>query len=157
MANKYQTIPTTVHAVQWNGADHQAITEFVGTKLRAIQAYSPRNKPVLNLQTLTGNVSLDMGDYLVMDNVGNFKSMKPFEFETSHVLVKDEEEKDIDKPVDKPKEADKPKEVEKEKPVVDDEKDKVNEAEPDKDEEYELEDVEDVEDVEEDEEDEEDE
>jgi hypothetical protein len=116
VANKYRTIPTEVYAVQWDGADHQAITKFVGTKLRAIQAINPRKKPVLNLQTLTGNVSLDMGDYLVMDKIGNFTAVKPFEFESNHELVKDDEQEqenklDIKEEVEETKETKETKET----------------------------------------------
>ena len=83
---KFRKKPVVIDAVQWTG-DFQAISAFVGDS-EDVLFLNPDGS--LSIPTLEGEMSGQLGDWIIRGIKGEFYPCKPEIFEGSYDLVEDQ-------------------------------------------------------------------
>ena len=78
---KYRMKPVTVEAIVWDGNNQQEIKELAGSAAKTHYQYSALT-PVctLVLNTIDGQCSVAIGDYIVKFDSGDIVCVKPWNF-----------------------------------------------------------------------------
>lgn len=76
---KYTKKPVTIEAIQWTGDNEYELMEFVGDSLK------PADHPdYLEIHTLEGVMTADLGDWVIRGVKGEFYPCKPDIFEQTY-------------------------------------------------------------------------
>lgn len=79
---KYRKKPVVIEAVQWTGKNFDRLTLFCN-KIKS--AYIPTGE--LTIETLEGNMTASIGDYIIKGVKGEFYPCKPDVFEATYEEV----------------------------------------------------------------------
>lgn len=83
MIEKYQTVPVTKEAVQWNGQNFDEIKEFTHG-----DAYY-HDSEGLFIRTLEGPLRASVGDFIIKGLSGEFYACKPDIFKKTYLRIDD--------------------------------------------------------------------
>jgi hypothetical protein len=79
---KYRKKPVVIEAMQWTGKNFDSLTLFCN-KIKS--AYIPTGE--LTIETLEGNMTASVGDYIIKGVKGEFYPCKPDIFEATYEEV----------------------------------------------------------------------
>ena len=83
MMHKYRKKPVEIEAIQWTGENTTQILTFC----RDCFSYQKNSVPVLVINTLEGNMTASIGDYVIQGIKGEFYACKPDIFEMTYDKV----------------------------------------------------------------------
>lgn len=89
MARKFRKKPVVVEAMQWNGNNEIEVALFMDKTFRK----HPRNAYQLQIQTLEGLMTVNVGDWIIKGVNGEFYPCKPDIFEKTYEEVVDDAKK----------------------------------------------------------------
>lgn len=73
MPKKYVKKPIEIEALEWTGENTTEILAFCSD----CYSYVRDDKPVLAINTLEGNMTASLGDYVIKGLIGEFYACKP--------------------------------------------------------------------------------
>ncbi|MGL5316986.1 MAG: hypothetical protein ACRC92_27250 [Peptostreptococcaceae bacterium] len=73
MINAYRKKPVEIQAVEYNGSNAEEIKEFCGDSFENVMPGSLK----ITIKTLEGNITADIGDYIIKGIAGEFYPCKP--------------------------------------------------------------------------------
>ena len=89
----YRKRPVVIEAIQWTGENWDKVLEFipdVGSKYwlksGAVGGTAELNQPII-IKTLEGNMTADVGDWIICGVVGEYYPVKPDVFEKTYERV----------------------------------------------------------------------
>lgn len=89
MIKQYRKKPVVIEAVQWTGNNPSEIVDFVGEGKRLFtyvhQVWG--TEMALQIKTLEGTMSADIGDYIIKGVKGEFYPCKPDVFQATYKEV----------------------------------------------------------------------
>lgn len=85
---KYRKKPIIIEAIQWLGNNKKEIADFAGESAN-FEVANEKEKQLFNLsiQTLEGNMTASIGDYIIKGVNGEFYPCKPDIFEKTYEKV----------------------------------------------------------------------
>lgn len=83
MMRKFRKKPVEIETVQWTGENTTEILAFC----RDCFSYQKDSKPILVINTLEGNMTASVGDYVIQGIKGEFYACKPDIFEMTYEEV----------------------------------------------------------------------
>ena len=79
---KFRKKPVVIEAIQWGGTNLEEINEFFADGLEV----NLRNRPIL-IETLEGDVTAQVGDWIIKGIRGEFYPCKPDIFELTYEKI----------------------------------------------------------------------
>jgi len=87
MALKYRKIPVEIEAMQFTNETKDQVLNFVTCNC---QPSFRKNKPVIIIHTLEGDMTAELGDWIIKGVQGEFYPVKNDIFEMTYEKVEDE-------------------------------------------------------------------
>ena len=87
---QYRKKPVVIEAIQWDGTNQGEIAEFMKTPIRtktSPEQGNPSGK--ITIETLEGDMTASIGDFIIKGVQGEFYPCKPDIFEKTYELVWD--------------------------------------------------------------------
>ncbi|WP_017728508.1 hypothetical protein [Halalkalibacterium ligniniphilum] len=86
---KYRKKPVVIEAVQFTGKNEEEIERFVDKPLDKLKVMGERETVALFIETLEGEMTANVGDYIIKGINGEFYPCKPDIFEKTYEVVKE--------------------------------------------------------------------
>lgn len=86
ISNKFRKKPVVIEAVQWNGKNINEIKEFTKSSLRNKSKFKFLDHYLI-INTLEGDMRVDVGDYIIKGVHGEFYPCKPDIFKKTYEPV----------------------------------------------------------------------
>lgn len=86
ISNKFRKKPVVIEAVQWNGKNINEIKEFTKSYLRNKSKFKFLDHYLI-INTLEGDMRVDVGDYIIKGVHGEFYPCKPDIFKKTYEPV----------------------------------------------------------------------
>ena len=92
MIKQYRKKPVVISAVQWTGDNQEEVFELERNKVSNVICeidilYEPNRKPSLIINTLEGEMSANIGDWIIKGVQGELYPCKPDIFEATYEEV----------------------------------------------------------------------
>jgi hypothetical protein len=88
MANQYRKRPVVIEAVRWTGDNLAEIKQFTA-QLNKAGISSDAGGSFIVIPTLEGNMSANVGDWIIKGVAGEFYPCKPYIFDRTYEKVTD--------------------------------------------------------------------
>ena len=84
---KYRKKPVVIDAIQWDGRCDTVY--IIQSESKRVVSYTIDEKPTLIIQTLEGDMTANLGDWIIRGVRGEFYPCKPDIFEMTYEAVED--------------------------------------------------------------------
>ncbi|WP_286713792.1 hypothetical protein [Acinetobacter sp. UBA2581] len=88
---KYRKKPVVIDAIQWDGKNAEEVFSFTGNKAKFYEWHqyneSGIDKHIIQINTLEGVMSANVGDYIIKGVQGEFYPCKPDIFEATYEVA----------------------------------------------------------------------